>query len=818
MPRPELKSPAALIASLAEAERGAFIDGLSVNALAAMPWLWEVWAHPQHQVEPEGDWQTWVILGGRGAGKTRAGAEWVRAQVEGAMPLSKGRSRRVALIGETIDQVRAVMVDGESGLMATAPPDRRPELRISQNRLIWPNGAEATLLSAANPEALRGPQFDCAWSDETGCPSVDLGSNQPNLFSDAKSSESALPYGSLGVRDDEMQRRFLQAKLGYWSESANVPISTLTGEPMIPSDRIFVWTWDTRPWPDFPVRQSVWADGPAHRLGHWISGRVTASALAKVVAEICRRSGMDDFDVADLFGTVDGYVVERGSIARDALQPLMLAFGFDAFESGGKVVFRMRGEAPSRTLEEARLVAPRGHGTAFERSRASIGAAHDVVRLSYVQSESDFRVGASEARLPGGNRERVTETSLPLSIPGSRAQLLVDRWLAESWRSRDRAGFTLPPSEIGIEPGDTVEFDRFGAAETYRIERIVDAAGREVEAVRVDAAIHVPNVTPEQNQETNLSSPPGPLSAVFMDLPLATGGTDDHEARIAATADPWTDRIVVYRSIDDDAYELISSLAKPAIVGTTLDVVPIGAPNRWQRVSMRVATQTAVLESADRLRVLNGANLAALEFAPGEWEIIQFQDAVLVAPGEYLLSTLLRGLRGTNGLSVAAIAAGARFVLLDDAILPLPMTQDERGLPRHYRVGPSRFGLSHPSFVHSVETLRGVGLRPYAPAHLRARRDIGSGDLALRWIRTGRYGADSWESVEIPLTEDREAYRLRLLDGSILLREVEVAGAGFVYTAAMQTTDGAGSTLAARVAQLSTSFGYGPERVLITNE
>ena len=240
LPRPVLKSPAALIASLDKAERSAFLDGLSRNALAALPWLWEVWAHPQHQIEPEGNWQSWVILGGRGAGKTRAGAEWIRSQVEGAMPLSPGRSRRVALVGETIDQVRAVMVDGDSGLMATAPPDRRPELRISQNRLIGPNGAEAMLVSAANPEALRGPQFDCAWSDETGCPSVDLGSNQPNLFSDAKSSESALPYGSLGVRDDEMQRRFLQAKLGYWLEPANVPISSLTGEPMIPSDRIFV--------------------------------------------------------------------------------------------------------------------------------------------------------------------------------------------------------------------------------------------------------------------------------------------------------------------------------------------------------------------------------------------------------------------------------------------------------------------------------------------------------------------------------------------------------------------------------------------------
>ena len=224
------------------------------------------------------------------------------------------------------------------------------------------------------------------------------------------------------------------------------------------------------------------------------------------------------------------------------------------------------------------------------------------------------------------------------------------------------------------------------------------------------------------------------------------------------------------------------------------------------------------MESADRLRVLNGANLAALEYAPGEWEIMQFRDAVLTAPGEYLLSNLLRGQRGTEALSVAAIPAGARFVLLDDAVAPLPMTQDERGLPRHYRVGPSRFAPSHLSYVHSVETFSGVGLRPFAPAHLSARRDVSTGDLTFGWVRTGRYGADSWESTEIPLTEDREAYRLRLLSGGVVLREVEVSSPGFVYTAAMQTADAAGSTLEARVSQLSTSFGYGPERVLITNE
>ncbi len=160
------RSPAAWLASLSEADRAALLGGLSDNAIAALPWIWTFWAHPGHQLEPEGDWQCWVILGGRGAGKTRAGAEWVRSQVEGPVPTAPGHSRRFALVGETIDQVRAVMVEGESGLMAVTPPDRRPELQASRHRLVWPNGAEATLMSAANPGAMRGPQFDGAWSDE----------------------------------------------------------------------------------------------------------------------------------------------------------------------------------------------------------------------------------------------------------------------------------------------------------------------------------------------------------------------------------------------------------------------------------------------------------------------------------------------------------------------------------------------------------------------------------------------------------------------------------------------------------------------------
>ncbi len=144
-----------------------FLGGLSQNALLALPWVFEFWALP-HQLPPRGAWKTWVIMGGRGAGKTRAGAEWVRAQVEGAGPTDPGRCRRVALVGETVDQVRDVMVLGDSGIIACSPPDRRPEWQASKQQILWPNGAVAQVFSAHEPEAMRGPQFDAAWADELG--------------------------------------------------------------------------------------------------------------------------------------------------------------------------------------------------------------------------------------------------------------------------------------------------------------------------------------------------------------------------------------------------------------------------------------------------------------------------------------------------------------------------------------------------------------------------------------------------------------------------------------------------------------------------
>jgi len=132
---------------------------LSPEERERLPYEWRAWARPE-QIEPDGDWRIWLILAGRGFGKSRSGAEWVREQVE------QGKAQRIALVARTAGDVRDVLVEGESGIMAISPPWFRPVYEPSKRRLTWPNGAIATTYSADEPNSLRGPQHDAAWADE----------------------------------------------------------------------------------------------------------------------------------------------------------------------------------------------------------------------------------------------------------------------------------------------------------------------------------------------------------------------------------------------------------------------------------------------------------------------------------------------------------------------------------------------------------------------------------------------------------------------------------------------------------------------------
>lgn len=161
-------SEAMRLAAMPAKEREVFLMSLSPKEAKALAYDWKFWARPA-QKTPQGDWLTWLLMAGRGFGKTRVMSEWIREKIYGdsrsALSSSTG-IERIALVAETAADGRDVIVNGDSGILATSPPDFRPRYVKSDRKLIWPNGATALLFSSEEPDALRGPQFHAAAIDE----------------------------------------------------------------------------------------------------------------------------------------------------------------------------------------------------------------------------------------------------------------------------------------------------------------------------------------------------------------------------------------------------------------------------------------------------------------------------------------------------------------------------------------------------------------------------------------------------------------------------------------------------------------------------
>ncbi len=654
------------------------------------------------------------------------------------------------------------------------------------------------------------PESKPIWFTELGCPAVDKGTNQPNVFLDPKSSESALPYYSSGGRDDFIQAQYLRAIFNHWEEGNNNPISSVYAAQMVDMTKAHVWAWDARPWPAFPNNLALWSDGDNYSRGHWISGRTFGQSLGAVVAEICFRGGVIDYDVSKLFGSVTGYFVNDIQSGRAALQPLMLAFGFEALERDGVLWFQNRDGKAVEDIALERLVWQNVGDDTVQSVRTPEAETAGKVRLEFIKAGEDYQTGAVEAIFPDEMALGVTGSEMPLALRTGEAQVAVERWLAESRIARDTVSFSVPQSQLALGAGDVIRLPDSQGNSHFRIDRVEDVGFRQIEAVRVEPSVYDTKAKPDDTAPPSEFVPPVPVYPLFMDLPLLTGAEVEHAPHIAVTATPWPGSVALYSSPTDAGYELNRLIGASSVIGVTETNLQAAAPARWNNgPGVRVRIFGGALSSGSAEDVLNGANVAAIGDGSGaNWEVLQFQNADLVGTDTYVLSGLLRGQLGSDALMPDDWPVGSQFVLLNGVSEQIELAVTARDLARHYRVGPALRSYDDPSYVHEIHSFSGVGLRPYAPAHLRAANDS-AGDLDISWIRRTRIDGDNWSLGDVPLGEAFEAYRLRILDGSAIVRTVDVGVNNWIYTAAQQVSDGVPSSFDIEVAQISERFGPG---------
>jgi len=666
---------------------------------------------------------------------------------------------------------------------------------------------------------------------ELGIPAVDRGANQPNVFVDPKSSESAVPHFSRGNRDDLIQRRALEAALSYWDDRhpglamGDNPVSPVYGGRMVEGGGIYLWTWDARPYPAFPSFLDVWADGLNWTLGHWLTGRLGQGQLDAVVATLLAEYGISGSDVRveGLAGSLDGLAVPGPASARQVIEPLLLAYGGLACDRGTELVLKSAGTTPAAALQSHELAEPAGEdGALVSRVRAQASELAREVRFSAEDPQIDFRRRiAASRRLEGGSRT-VESTDLQAVIAPAVLQHNADRRLHRVWRESERVELTLGPAALALEPGDVVEIagtplETFSPPLKLRIEAIEETDRRRIEAVRVGGEAAFAAIPPGADEGPRFSSGLlGPPHVVVMDLPLLTGTETSTAPRIAAFAKPWPGSLSLLRSGDASGFEAILTLTRPDVIGrltADLDAGPVGVFDRGNAVVAELFS--GHLESRSRAQVLDGRNALAIRSRTGTFEILQFEKAEMNGPRRYRLTGLLRAQRGTEAEMRAGSAAGADVVLLDPVPpAQMPLTPDQQGRPYAYRLVPQGLSLDDPASRAFTHAATGRGALPFAPVHVRGQREPGG--IRIRWIRQTRIGGDGWDAADVPLGEEREAYEVNVLagDGATVLRKLTSGQPELFYPTPDILTDFGQipDVLNLAVVQMSATAGRGAPR------
>lgn len=685
--------------------------------------------------------------------------------------------------------------------------------RVKDLKGWWSNFHHERISGARNLDPTEWlPQSKPIRFTEYGCAAIDKGTNEPNKFLDPKSSESGVPRASDGRRDDLIVMQYLRAMHSYWSDDGNNPFSSQYSGHMVDVERAHAWAWDARPFPAFPSRADLWSDASNYSRGHWINGRSMNQALSGVVEEICAQAGVTDADARRALGVVRGYSPEGLGTARAALQPLMLAHAVDAVERDGLLTFSSRALSSTSVIDHYQLAVSGEIEGPTETERAPDAEMAGRVRLAFVEAEGDFEQRQADAIFPDDRARAVSQTEFPMVLTAHEGRVTAERWLAEARLARDGIRFALPPSAAEVGAGDTVSIK--GA--TYRIDRADRSGALLVEATRVEGSTYSQGDGESRMPTHRPFVAPGPVDAIFLDLPLLKGSEIPHAPHLAVAAMPWPGTVAAWSASDGSSgFEVNSLLPVASVVGVSETPLAAARTGTWDRgLPLRVRLVSGSLEAATPSAVLNGANAMAIGDGSADlWEVFQFVEATLIAPLTWELSVRLRGQSGSDAAMPPVWPAGSRVVLLDGVPSQVSLPLSARGLARTWRVGPMARGFDHSDVVERSVAFAGNGLRPYAPCHLRLRPE-GAG-VMFSWVRRTRIDGDSWISTEVPVGEEFEAYRVRIMAGASIARTVDVSVPSFIYTVAMRAADAIVGPVGFSVAQLSAQFGPGPFSTVI---
>lgn len=565
-----------------------------------------------------------------------------------------------------------------------------------------------------------------------------------------------------------------------------------------------------------PLFTSV--DGAMHfRVGAMKSFDPADVQVGPIISDLCERAGLTSgqVDVAGLTETLRGYAVTRQISARAAVEPLLKAFFLDAREQDEKVQFVRRADQASAfsvSFDELAVGTGSDTGDPMPLARTDESQMPRSVSVTYLDVDADYQVGTQRSirQIAATINEQADE--LPLAITAAKAATVADVLLYDAWSARNMRAATVSRKFAAVSPGDvgTFEFPQ-GTTTLKRVVRVNDD-GAVVALDLVDADVQL-----YTSSQTGVAAPAeqsgltliAPAKMAIMDIPILRDVDNSNGPYIAmaGVTTPWSGG-ALYIGNDDASLAIAASVTSGAAVGIATTALGTFAQNTIDSTNTvrveEVGTQSSTtIDGA----LNNGTNLWLI----GD-ELLYAITATYVSAGVYVLSNLVRGLRGTERHRSTHVAyeRAVQIPVSGQGIMHPTQDLGVIGQERKYRA--ISFGRDLDSELSTAFTLQGFGLKPLQPVDFK--RSSVNGASTLTWNRRSRLSGEFPDGSDIALGESAELYYVDVYSDStftLIVRTISTNTTRAVYTLAQQSADFGGyqTVLYLRISQVSGLVGRG---------
>lgn len=532
------------------------------------------------------------------------------------------------------------------------------------------------------------PKAKKIWFTEYGFPSIDCATNQPNIFFNPKSIEGGIPHHSNGQSDFKAQRQAIIATEEYWKNSDMVT-------------NLFLWSWDSRPYPYWPNHMQIWSDGYMWEYGHWLNGKLPAISLKQILYDLFIKIGIEfsEIDVTKIDDYLEGYAITSPTDIFNILNMLKFAFFFEFVETNDKLKIVSFKKTTIYKIDSNDLIRQDGE------HHAPISFFHNYdapnkLEIFYLNKDRNYEQNITSFELSSNNHKDIV--NLPLVLTDKEAKEIARINLENYYYNQQSSKFYLSLKYIYLEVGDVVEIDSYDFP--LRITSINIGHNKILE---VTALRHMPEVFIQKQSFEPKNLPNMQLKNIsdnqimyhIFSLPQENNTTSLALAATSLTGQVTTASLYSRINVENSEYEFVADIIVDGVIGQIVRQIDQGS-----RAYFDIKNDIEIILTNGTLTLEQGKDPLSNLIMIGD-EIIRYNALTMIRPYHYILSKLERGLYGSV---VTKHKIGERFISLNKINI-LPVTID---FSEHlYYLVPQGHNLSEKNVHHYTPTI----IRPMKP-------------------------------------------------------------------------------------------------------